>query len=235
MPRTFRTAMVSRPSSAIASRALMARLISAVSNCAMSATVKQSASLTSTATSMRPPTSGRTSCATPSTCAADVEDLRLQRLPAGKGQQLRGELGGALDGLGDGVDIAAAALLRQLAPAQEVGGRADDGEQIVEVVRDTAGELADRLHLLRLPQRFLAAAALGDVDQLRHRARDVAVAVEHGAHAEIEIALADGKSQPHLPSAPLRPSSTVSKAARTTALMPSVVAEPAACPRTACR
>ena len=28
-------------------------------------------------------------------------------------------------------------------------------EQIVEVVRDAAGQLADRLHLLRLPQRLL--------------------------------------------------------------------------------
>ena len=28
----------------------------------------------------------------------------------------------------------------------------DDGEQIIEVVRNTAGELADRFELLRLPQ-----------------------------------------------------------------------------------
>ena len=35
----------------------------------------------------------------------------------------------------------------------------DDGEQIVEVVSDTAGELADRLHLLRLAQKLLGLAA----------------------------------------------------------------------------
>ena len=32
----------------------------------------------------------------------------------------------------------------------------DDGEQVVEVVRDAAGELADRFHLLRLAQRSSA-------------------------------------------------------------------------------
>ena len=31
----------------------------------------------------------------------------------------------------------------------------DDGEQIVEIVGDPAGELADGLHLLRLAQRLL--------------------------------------------------------------------------------
>ena len=38
-----------------------------------------------------------------------------------------------------------------------------DGQQVVEVVRDAAGELADRFHLLRLAQRFLGAHALGDL------------------------------------------------------------------------
>ncbi len=43
--------------------------------------------------------------------------------------------------------------------ADHVEAAEDDGEQIVEVVCDPAGELADRLHLLRLPQRFLRLAA----------------------------------------------------------------------------
>ena len=162
-----------RPSPSMASRALTARLISAVSNWAMSAIAKQSPIVDiSTSIRMRPPTSGRTSCATASTWRADIEDLRLQRLPPGKGQQLPGQLGGALDGVGDRVDIAAAPLFRQFAAAQEIGRRADDGQEVVEVVRDAAGQLADRLHLLRLAQRFLALAALGDVDGLRHRAGD---------------------------------------------------------------
>ena len=38
----------------------------------------------------------------------------------------------------------------------------DDGQQIVEIVGDAAGELADRLHLLRLAQRFFRLLAIGD-------------------------------------------------------------------------
>ena len=37
------------------------------------------------------------------------------------------------------------------------------GEQIVEIVGDAAGELADRLHLLRLAERLLGALALADL------------------------------------------------------------------------
>ncbi len=59
--------------------------------------------------------------------------------------------------------------------------RADDaGQQIVEIVRDAAGELADRFHLLRLTQRlfrfgqsFLIAQALGDVLRILKRADHV--------------------------------------------------------------
>ena len=105
-----------------------------------------------------------------STCEPDIEHLRRQRLPAGKGQQLPGELRGALDRVGNRVDVTAAPLLRQVAAAQEVGRGADDGQQIVEIVRDAAGQLADRFHLLRLAQRFLGLAPLGDVDGLGHGA-----------------------------------------------------------------
>ena len=129
---------------------------------------------------------------------ADIEHLRLQRLPAGERQQLPGQLGGALHRLGDRVDVAPAPLFRQFAAAQEVGRGADDGQEIVEIVRDAAGQLADRFHLLRLAQRFLALAALGDVDGLRHRADDRAVLVAQRAHREVEIALADRQMQPHL-------------------------------------
>jgi hypothetical protein len=41
----------------------------------------------------------------------------------------------------------------------------DHGQEVVEVVRDAAGELADRLHLLGLPQPLLELAPLGDVAQ----------------------------------------------------------------------
>ena len=129
---------------------------------------------------------------------ADIEYLRLQGLPAGERQQLSGQLGGALHRLGDRVDIAPAPLFRQFAAAQEIGRGADDGQQIVEIVRHAAGQLSDRFHLLRLAQRFLALAAFGDVDGLRHRADDRAVLVVQGTHREVEIAIADRQLQPHL-------------------------------------
>ena len=56
----------------------------------------------------------------------------------------------------------AAIVGRQL--HQHQVGRAHDAHQdVVEVVRDAAGEPADRFELLRLPQLFLERAPLGDV------------------------------------------------------------------------
>ena len=129
---------------------------------------------------------------------ADVEHLRLQRLAAGKRQELRGQLGRALDRLGDRLDITSAPLLGQFATTQEVGGGADDRQQVVEVMRHPAGQLADGFHFLRLAQHFLAPQAVGDVHCFGNGAGDVAVAVEHRPHREIEMPLADRKLQPHL-------------------------------------
>ena len=182
----------------MASRLLTARLISAVSNCAMSATARQSAS-SILDVDADPAADQRTDQLRDRLdLRADIEHLRLQRLAAGERQQLPGQFGRAFDGFGDRVDIAAAPLFRQFAAAQEIGGGADDGQEVVEVVRDAAGELADGFHLLRLAQRFLALAALGDVDRLGHRADHGAVLVEQRPHGEIEIALADRQLQQHL-------------------------------------
>jgi len=46
----------------------------------------------------------------------------------------------------------------------------DDGEQIVEIVSDAAGEIADRLHLLGLPKPLLDRLVIRDV---LHHAEDV--------------------------------------------------------------
>ena len=45
----------------------------------------------------------------------------------------------------------------------------DDLEDVVEVVRHAACELASRFHLLALAQRRLVAQLLGDVDTSHHR------------------------------------------------------------------
>src|SRR5262249_12534579 len=129
---------------------------------------------------------------------ADVEHFRLERLAAGEGQKLRRQLGGALHRPGDRLDLTAAGPPGEIAAAQEIGGGTDDGQEIVEIVRDAAGELADRFHLLGLAQHFLALAAFGDVDGLQHGARYRIVLIEQGAHHEIELAVADWKMQQHV-------------------------------------
>ena len=53
------------------------------------------------------------------------------------------------------------------APAHQIERADDAGQQVVEVVGDAAGEMADRLHLLRLPQRLLRRGQI----RLRHPSR----------------------------------------------------------------
>jgi hypothetical protein len=48
----------------------------------------------------------------------------------------------------------------------------DDGEQIVEIVRNTAGKLPYRLHLLRLAELLLPLAVDGDVFHHRDEVGD---------------------------------------------------------------
>ena len=53
---------------------------------------------------------------------------------------------------------------------------------------DAAGELADRFHLLRVPDRFLGGPSLGDLDRFRHDGDNRALFIAHRAHLEIEPA-----------------------------------------------
>ena len=91
---------------------------------------------------------------------ADVEHFGLQGLAPREGQQLRGQLGGARDRVRDRSDVALPPLLAQLRPVQQVDRGADHGQEIVEVVRDAAGELAQRLQPLAVLERLLGLAPL---------------------------------------------------------------------------
>ena len=53
---------------------------------------------------------------------AGIEHLRLQSLPAGKGQELASQPGSAVNRVSDGTDVALAPLLRKIRSAQQVGG-----------------------------------------------------------------------------------------------------------------
>ena len=90
----------------------------------------------------------------------EIDGLRPERLPAGEGEQLPGQA----------APRSAAWRMPSMKRLARVGIRlavehvepaGDDHQQIVEVVRHAAGQLADGLDLLRLAQRFLDPRALG--------------------------------------------------------------------------
>ena len=60
-------------------------------------------------------------------------------------------------------------------------------------MRETAGELPDRLHFLRLTQRLLRLQALGGLHGLRHDTDDLAALVPHRTQRHVESALAGRK------------------------------------------
>ncbi len=84
-----------------------------------------------------------------------------------------GQRGGALGSTLGSADVAFEVAGPPLSDpgAEQLQAAGDAGEQVVEVVRETAGELADRLHLLALAQRVLDRLALaqGHGDALLQR------------------------------------------------------------------
>ena len=85
---------------------------------------------------------------------ADVEDFGLQRLPACERQKLPGEGRRAPGRIRDRLSVAQSPFIIEGWPQQEIRRSADHGQQIIEVMGDAPGQAADRLHLLRLDQRF---------------------------------------------------------------------------------
>src|SRR5262249_47308042 len=90
-----------------------------------------------------------------------------------------------------GIAAVGGAFLRAL--DQHLGVPQDAAEDVVEVVRDTAGEAAHRLHLFRLAQPLLEARALG----VRELALgDVAQVHYHRADPRLVQQVADGVLDP---------------------------------------
>ena len=99
--------------------------------------------------------------------ADGVDDRRHQRLTPGEHQQLPRELRAGVDGARHGCERRLQRRRALEAPAQQVKVVVEHHQQVVEVVRNAAGEQAQRLELLRMPQRrFGAAAVLGFLAQL---------------------------------------------------------------------
>jgi len=94
----------------------------------------------------------------------EVEDLQLEHLLAAEGEQLAGQGFGAGAGLDDQLQ-AAAGLGIGGGGEQQAAVAVDDGEQVVEVVGDAAGEQADAFHLLRLAVLLLQPLVFGEVEE----------------------------------------------------------------------
>ena len=97
--------------------------------------------------------------------------LGLDELAAAEGEQLARQPGGALGGLRDLLRGTRAGVV-QIGHRQQRCVAVDDGEDVVEIVRDAAGELADGLHFLRLAQLFLQPPLRRDIaEQTQHEQR----------------------------------------------------------------
>ena len=89
-----------------------------------------------------------------------------QILLAGEGHHPPDQLGALLGGMAHlGRRSAARAPPSVEAAFEQVEPAEHRGQQIVEIVRDAAGQLADRVHFLRLDQLAFERALLGDVGQ----------------------------------------------------------------------
>jgi hypothetical protein len=117
-----------------------------------------------------------------------VSGLRAQVLAPREGEQTLGQRGAALRRLQRVRHQMRGLRMRGHAAREQVEVADDDGEEIVEVVRDPAGEMPDRLVLLRLAKRGLGALAIGDVRQAAQHARDRAraVALHPGVRQQVE-------------------------------------------------
>ncbi len=105
-----------------------------------------------------------------------INRLRLQRLLPGEGEQPLRQLGAARGGSIDCVQhlVSANLVLEKFDIAE------DNRQQVVEVVRNAAGELADRFQPLGAPQRFFCLALIGYIAIDRANADGGAIGPEHG-------------------------------------------------------
>ena len=124
----------------------------------------------------------------------EVGDDGIERLAARERQQLARQALAAIGGRVHRLDRLQMLGIGEPA-AQKLRMAADDHQEVVEVVRDAAGELAERLHLLRLGELLLRPLerglrlpplgdVAGDVHEADQRADLVADRLDHGARPE---------------------------------------------------
>ena len=166
------------PSAGMASRAFTTRLTIAFEIWPSSARTAQRSGDCSNLRLTRSPSSRRSRSDSSVIVSASASTSRLQGLLAREREQLAHQPRGAHRVLPHLVDLGERRIAGRVAHQQQIAIADDRLEQIVEVVRDAARELADRLHLLRLRELGLERLLLGGVDEIEdrlrraHRARD---------------------------------------------------------------
>ena len=145
------------PPDGIASRALSARFVITCSSCPRSARTRQPGS-TEVESSTPSPRSRESRLSSPFDDVAQLEHLRQDHLAAAEGEQLARERRRASGRAHDLERVLAARVVGVEAGDEELAVAADRGQEVVEVVRDPAGEPSDRLELLRVQQLLLQPA-----------------------------------------------------------------------------
>ena len=116
----------------------------------------------------------------------DICRPHLEPLDPAEGKQLRGQARAAF-GRSERVLGIELELLVLGALGDDVEPADDDRQQIVEVVRDAAGQLAERFHLLALPQLLLGGLELGDVARFEQQIDDLAFGPVNRLHRHVEV------------------------------------------------
>src|SRR5690606_31633800 len=87
--------------------------------------------------------------------ATQIDDFGLERLPAPESEQLRGELRPARYAGQSVLNPSFGPVIAGHIPGKKLQIAADHLEQVVEIMGDPAGQLAERLDLLSMAKRGL--------------------------------------------------------------------------------
>src|SRR5262249_54493106 len=93
----------------------------------------------------------------------EVQRTRLHDLFTAEHQQLPGQVGRPIGRQGNLTEWFANCRIQKAVDIEHVRMTADHRQQVVEIVSYSSRQLADRFHLLQLPDVILQTLALGDV------------------------------------------------------------------------
>ena len=171
---TLLVSITSLPPAGMASRELMARLSTAFSTSLGSAWTDHRRGASSVPSAIASPSVRRSSSAMASTCSLrsrTTGSRRRRRANVSRRLVSRAPISAALLARASRSRCSASFELH----LEQLVVAGDDGQQVVEVVRDAAGQLADRLHALRLAQGLVLHDLLADVANELDEADELAV------------------------------------------------------------